>query len=102
MHYLIEQLTSLLILPSVVPSLSRPGLCQEVFNILPGTVNPKRGAAQYGSEDQAFSFHKQVQFEDNDTSPKLRPDVKSGGGRSTQTLPVIPPRYQIFLQLHMH
>ena len=32
-------------LPSVVPSLSRPGLCQEVFNILPGTVNPRRGAA---------------------------------------------------------
>ena len=76
----------------VVPSISRPGLCQEVFNILPGTVNPRRGAVQYKSEDQAFSFHKQVQFEDNDTSPKLRPDVKSGGGRSTHTLPVITPR----------
>ena len=79
-------------MPSVVPSHSRPGLCQEVFNILPGTVNPRRGAAQYESQDQAFSFHKQVQFEDNDSSPKLRPDVKSGGGRSTQTLPVIAPR----------
>ena len=27
-------------LPSVASSHSRPGLCQEVFNILPGTVNP--------------------------------------------------------------
>ena len=79
-------------LPSVVPSHSRPGLRQEVFNILPGTVNPRRGAAQYKSQDQAFSFHKQVQFEDNNSSPELRPDVKSGGGRSTQTLPVIAPR----------
>ena len=61
---------------------SRSGLCQEVFNILPGTVNPRRGAAQYESQDQAFSFHKQVWFEDNNSSPKLRPDVKSGGGRS--------------------
>ena len=47
---------------------------------------------QYESQDQAFSFHKQVRFEDNNSSPELRPDVKSGGGRSTQTLPVIAPR----------
>ena len=67
-------------LPSVVPSHSRSGLCQEVFNILPGTVNPRRGAAQYESQDQAFSFHKQVWFEDNNSSPELRPDVKLGGG----------------------
>ena len=79
-------------LPSVVPSISRPGLHQEVFNILPGTVNPRRGAAQYESQDQAFLFHKQVRFEDKDSSPKLRPGVKSGGGRSTQTLPVITLR----------
>ena len=79
-------------LSSVVPSLSRPGLCQKVFNILLGTVNSRRGAAQYESQDQAFSFHKQVRFEDNDSSPKLRPDVKSGGGRSAQALPVIAPR----------
>ena len=65
-------------LPSVVPSLSRQGLHQEVFNILPGTVNPRRGAVQYESQDQAFSFHKQVQFKDNDSSPELKPDVKSG------------------------
>ena len=32
-------------LPSVVSSRSRPGLREEVFNILPSTVNPWRGAA---------------------------------------------------------
>ena len=29
-------------------------------------VNQRRGAAQYESQDQAFSFHKQVRFEDNE------------------------------------
>ena len=76
----------------MVTSSNRAGLHQEVFNILPGTVNPRRGAAQYESQDQAFSFHKQVRFEDNNSSPELRPDVKSGGGRSTLALPVIAPR----------
>ena len=79
-------------LPSMATSSSKAGLCQEVFNILPGTVNTRRGAAQYESQDQAFSFHKQVRFEDNNSSPELRHDVKSGGGRSTLTLPVITPR----------
>ena len=79
-------------LPSMATSSSKAGLHQEVFNILPGTVNPRRGAAQYESQDQAFSFHKQVRFEDNNSSPELRPDVKSGGGRSTLALPVIAPR----------
>ena len=44
------------------------------------------------SQDQAFSFHKQVRFEDNNSSPKLGPEVKLGGGRSALSLPVIPPR----------
>ena len=79
-------------LPSVAASSSMAGLCQEVFNILPGTVNQCRGAAQYKSQDQAFLFHKQVRFEDNNSSPKLRPDMKSGGGRSALSLPVILPR----------
>ena len=79
-------------LPSVAASSSKAGLCQEVFNILLGTVNQCRGAAQYESQDQTFSFHKQVRFEDNNSSPELRPDVKSGGGRSSLMLPVIPPR----------
>ena len=79
-------------LSSVAASSSKAGLCQEVFNILPGTINQCRGVAQYESQDQAFSFHKQVRFKDNNSSPKLRPDMKSGGGRSALSLPVIPPR----------
>ena len=45
----------------------------EVFNILPGTVNQRRGMAQYHSKDQLFSFQKQVRFEDNTSSPNLQP-----------------------------
>ena len=85
-------LASQVTLPSVAASSSKAGLCQEVFNILPGTINQRRGAAQYESQDQAFSFHNQVRFKDNNSSPKLRPDMKLGGGRSAQALPVIPPR----------
>ena len=79
-------------LPSVAASSSKTGLCQEVFDILPGTVNQCRGAVQYESQDQAFSFHKQVRFEDNNSSPELRPDMKLEGGRSAHSLPVIQPR----------
>ena len=75
-------------LPSVGTSHTRSGLCEEVFNILPGTVNQHRGAAQCQSQDQAFSFHRQVRFEDNTSSPELRPDEESQGGRSTQTATV--------------
>ena len=76
-------------LPSMATSSSKAGLHQEVFNILPSMVNMQRGAAQYESQDQAFSFHKQVRFEDNNSSPELRLGVKSVGGRSTLTLPVM-------------
>ena len=79
-------------LPSVAASSNRTGLCQEVFDILPGTVNQRRGAAQYESQDQAFSFQKQVRFEDNNSSPELGPVMNSGEGRPTLSLPVIPPR----------
>ena len=79
-------------LPSVAASSSQTGLHHEIFNILPGTVNPRRGAAQYESQDQAFSFQKQVRFEDDNSSPELRPVMNSGEGRPTPTLPVIPPR----------
>ena len=79
-------------LPSVAASSNRTGLRQEVFNILPGTVNQRRGAAQYESQDQAFSFQKQVRFEDNNSSPELGPVMNLGEGRSTLSLPVIPPR----------
>ena len=50
-------------LPSVASSSSQTELRWEVFNIVPGTVNTRRGAAQYESPDQAFSFQKQVRFE---------------------------------------
>ena len=79
-------------LPSIAASSSKTGLHQEVFNILPGTVNQRRGAAQYESQDQAFSFQKQVRFEDNSSSPELGPVMNSGEGRPTLSLPVIPPR----------
>ena len=79
-------------LPSVASSSSQTELCREVFNIVPGTVNTRRGAAQYESPDQAFSFQKQVRFEDNRSSPELGPVMNSGEGRPTPTLPVIPPR----------
>ena len=69
-------------LPSVGASRTGSGLQEEVFNILPGTVNQHRGVAQYHSQDQAFSFHKQVRFEDNNSSPDLKPDVGSHVGRS--------------------
>ena len=72
-------------LPFVGASCTRSGLHEEVLNILPGTVNQCRGAAQYHSQDQAFSFNKQVRFEDNTSSPKLKPDVGSYGGRSAQS-----------------
>ena len=79
-------------LPSVATSSSQTELRREIFNILPGTVNPRRGAAQYESQDQAFSFQKQVRFEDDHSSPELGPVANSGEGRPTPTLPVIPPR----------
>ena len=50
-------------LPSVGVSQQVPcssALWDEVFNIILGTVNQCRGAAQYNSQDQAFSFQKQI------------------------------------------
>ena len=79
-------------LPSVASSSSQTELHWEIFNIVPGTVNTHQGAVQYESQDQAFSFQKQVRFEDNHSSPELRPVMNSGEGRPTPTLPVIPPR----------
>ena len=79
-------------LPSVPASSSQMGLRREIFDILPGTVNTCQGATQYESQDQAFSFQKQVRFKDNNTSPELGPAINSGEGRPTPTLPVIPPR----------
>ena len=53
-------------LPSVGVSqqvLSGTALQEEVFNLIPGMVNQCRGAAQYNSQDQAFSFQKQVKVQ---------------------------------------
>ena len=75
MHLLELSLASQTSLPSVGSSHSGAGLCEEVFNILPGTVNPCRGTVTYNSQDQAFSFQKQVRFEDNSSSPDLKPDL---------------------------
>ena len=72
-------------LPSVASSTSQTELQREVFNIIPGTVNTRRGAAQYESQDQAFSFQKQVRFEDDHSSPELGPVTNSGEGRPTPT-----------------
>ena len=37
-----------------------PGLCSQVFDYIPVTVNTEREAAKYDSQDQVFSFsHKQ-------------------------------------------
>ena len=42
------------------------GLCKEVFNFMLGMVNKEQGTVRYDSQDQAFSFHKQVRFKDGD------------------------------------
>ena len=47
------------------------GLCNEVFNFMPGMVNKQRGMMWYDSQDQTFSFHKQVRFKDGTSNPDL-------------------------------
>ena len=87
-------------MPSVGSSRSGPGLHEEVFNILPGTVNSQRGVAQYESQDQAFLFHKQVWFEDNNSSPELRPDVSSREVDLLNLFQLMHLGYQVF-QLYL-
>ena len=74
-------------LPSVGVSqqvLSSTALWDEVFNIIPGTVNQRRGAAQYNSQDQAFSFQKQVRFEQG-SSPDLGSTASPDPGLQPQS-----------------
>ena len=61
-------------LPSVKHTQEEADLRQEVFNYLPGTVNTKRGAAIYDTQDQPFSFRKHVRFGDRSQVPDLRSD----------------------------
>ena len=51
-------------LPFVRPTQEEADLWQEVFNYLPSTVNTKRGAAMYDTQDQPFSFRKHIRFGD--------------------------------------
>ena len=74
-------------LPSVATSNPQEvcGLHSQIFDYVPGTVNTKRGAAKYDSQDQAFSFsHKQVRFQDGGSSPDLDiPPMVSQGPQSS-------------------
>ena len=47
-------------LPSVRHTQEEADLWEEVFNYLPGTVNTRRGAAMYDTQDQPFSFRKDM------------------------------------------
>ena len=92
MHSLELSLASQASLASVESTSSEAGLC-EVFNILPGSVNQHRGAAQYHLQDQPFSFQKQVRFEDKTSSPDLKPNAdpkKSSSQPISGTLPTLP------------
>ena len=64
-------------LPSVRHTQEGADLRKEVFDYLPGTVNTRRGAAVYDTQDQAFSFRKQVWFGDRSQVPDLKSDTDS-------------------------
>ena len=64
-------------LPSLKHTQKEADLWEEVFNYLPGTVNTKRGAAMYDTQDQPFSFRKHVEFGDRSQVPDLRLDANS-------------------------
>ena len=62
------------------------GLHSKIFGYVPGTVNTKRGAAKYDSQDQAFSFsHKQVRFQDWGSSLNLDIPPTFGQGPQSST-----------------
>ena len=58
-------------------------LWQEVFNYLPSTVNTKRGAAMYDTQDQPLSFRKHIWFGDRSQVPDLKPDVTDSEDQMT-------------------
>ena len=76
-------------LPSVATSNPQEvrGLHCQIFDYVPGTVNTKRGAVKYDSQDQAFSFsHKQVRFQDGGGSTNLDIPPMVGQGPQSSTL----------------
>ena len=80
-------------LPSVASSHSRPGLRMRKYLIYFLVLwICEEGQLNMSLKIRPSSFHKQVRFEDNNSSPKVRPDVKSGGGRSAQPMPANAPR----------
>ena len=86
MHVLELSLASQTNLPSVATTHSGAGLREEVFNIRPATVNPCCGTAVYNSQDQTF-FQKQVRFEDNSSSPDLKPEAGPSKLSSSHHIP---------------
>ena len=76
-HALELSLASQATLPSVRPTKEEADLWEEIFNYIPGTVNTRRGAVVYESQDQPFSFRKHVRFGDRSQSPDLKSDADS-------------------------
>ena len=70
-------------LPSVRHTQEGADLQKEVFDYLPGTVNTRRGAAVYKTQDQPFSFRKHVWFGDRSSVPDLRLDDADSEDQST-------------------
>ena len=77
-------------LPSVRHTKEEADLWEEIFNYLPGTVNTRRGAAVYESQDQPLSFQKHVRFGDRSRMPDLKSDDTDS--EDPQTLPPTIPR----------
>ena len=97
-HALELSLASHTTLPSVRPTKEEADLREEIFNYLLGTVNARRGAAVYDSQDQPFSFWKQVRFGDRFQRPDLKSDADSDEQQiSPPTTPCVPPHHTVVL-----
>ena len=77
-------------LPSVRHTKEEADLREEIFNYLPGTVNTRRGAVVYESQDQPLSFQKHVWFGDRSRMPDLKSD--DADSEDQQILPPTIPR----------
>ena len=77
-------------LPSVRHTKEEADLREEIFNYLPGTVNARRGAAVYESQDQPLSFQKHVRFGDRSRMPDLKSDDTDS--EDPQIIPPTIPR----------